>query len=164
LPETLSIQEAISSEPRPQVAAEPGQPTSTSLRQLWRVLWRRRRFVAIIEGSLLLLCLLYCLVAPNQYEASARVELRTAPESALSLEAQDPYASGSTLTAPMELETLASVLGSDQLAWRVIMDLKLYQQPGFRGWFGWRFPGFNPDNRLPTPRLGFSSGSRGACM
>ena len=149
LPETLSIQEAIPREPRPQAAVEPGQPGSASLRHLWRVLWRRRRFIAAIEGSLLLLCFLYCLVAPNQYEASARVELRTAPESALSLEAQDPYASGSILTAPMELETLASVLGSDQLAWRVITSLKLYQQPGFRGWFGWRFPGFNPDKPAP---------------
>ncbi len=35
-----------------------------------------------------LLCLLYCLIAPNQYEAAGRVELRTAPVSSLNLEAQ----------------------------------------------------------------------------
>ncbi len=33
----------------------------------------------------------------------------------------------------MALETLASVLRSDRLAWRVITGLKLYQAPGFRG-------------------------------
>ncbi len=149
MPETLSVEEPASSELRPQGAADPSQFTSTSLRQLWRILWRRRRFIATVEGSLLLLCILYCLIAPNQYEATARVELRTAPESALSLEAQNPYASASILTAPMELETLASVLVSDQLAWRVITGLKLYQQPGFRGWFTWRFPEFNPDKPAP---------------
>ncbi len=45
----------------------------------------------------------------------------------------------------MALETLASVLRSDQLAWRVIAGLKLYQAPGFLGRFAQRFPGFNPD-------------------
>jgi polysaccharide export outer membrane protein len=108
-------------------------------------LWRRRRFIAAIEAALLLGCILYCLVAPNQYEANARVELRTAPVSSLSLEAQEPLASASVLSAPMALETLASVLRSDQLAWRVIAGLKLYQQPGFSGRFDRRFPGFNPD-------------------
>ena len=107
-------------------------------------MWRRRRLIAVIEAALLLLCLLYCLIAPNQYEANARIELRTAPVSSLSLEAQEPFTSASVLSAPMALETLASVLRSDQLAWRVITGLKLYQQAGFRGRFAQRFPGFNP--------------------
>jgi polysaccharide export outer membrane protein len=112
-------------------------------------MWRRRRFIAVIEGILLVACLLYCLIAPNQYEAAARVELRTAPVSSLSLEPHESLASASVLSAPIALETLASVLGSDQLAWRVIMGLKLYQQPGFRGSFNSRFPGFHPDNPAP---------------
>ena len=112
-------------------------------------MWRRRRLIAAIEAALLLLCLLYCLIAPNQYEADARVELRTAPVSSLSLEAEESFASASVLSAPMALETLASVLRSDQLAWRVIAGLKLYQQEGFRGRFLQRFPGFNPDQPAP---------------
>jgi polysaccharide export outer membrane protein len=119
------------------------------LRELGQTVWRRRRFIAVIEAALLLLCLLYCLIAPNQYEANARVELRTAPVSSLSLEAQQPFAAASVLSAPMALETLASVLRSDQLAWRVIAGLKLYQQAGFRGRFPQRFPGFNPDKPAP---------------
>jgi polysaccharide export outer membrane protein len=128
----------------PRTGVEIARPASTSLRELWQAVWRRRRFIAAVEGALLLLCLLYCLIAPNQYEATARVELRTAPVSSLSLVAPEPFAQASIFTAPLALETLASVLRSDQLAWRVITRLKLYQQPGFLGWFGWRFPGFNP--------------------
>jgi polysaccharide export outer membrane protein len=105
--------------------------------------------VAAIEGALLLLCLLYCLIAPNQYEAAARVELRTAPVSALSLDGEEPAVPSSILSAPIALETLASVLRSDQLAWRVITGLKLYQAPGFCGSFPRRFPGFHAENPSP---------------
>jgi uncharacterized protein involved in exopolysaccharide biosynthesis len=91
------------------------------------------------------LCLLYCLIAPNQYEASARVALRASPASSLSLDTSEPLVSASTLSAPLQLETLANVFRSEQLAWRVITELKLYQQPGFMGRFGHRLPGFRPD-------------------
>ncbi len=140
----LEVGNEVVSGARPRTATHTAWPASTSLRDLWHILWRRRRLIATIEGGLLLLCLLYCLIAPNQYEATAQVELRTAPESALSLDAQAPFAPASIFTAPMALETMASVLRSNQLAWRVISELKLYQQPGFRGLFGWHFPDFNP--------------------
>lgn len=118
---------------------------SISLRELWRVLVRRRRLVASIVGGLLLLCLLYCLIAPNQYEASARVVLRTSPASSLSLSGAEPLISASILSAPLQLETLANVLRGDQLAWRVITDLKLYQALGFMGRFAHKFPDFRPE-------------------
>jgi polysaccharide export outer membrane protein len=98
----------------------------------------------VIVG-LLLLCLSYCLVAPNQYEASAKVALRQAPATPLSLEAAEPTAAASFLSAPLQLETLATVFRSDRLAWGVITDLKLYQAPGFISGFDHRFPGFKPD-------------------
>ncbi len=145
MPDSLSFQNALLEEPVQRVAAEAARPASTSLRELWRVVWRRRRFVASIEGALLLLCLLYCLIAPNQYEATARVELRTVPVSSLSLDGVEPQGSPSILSSPIALETLASVLRSDQIAWRVITGLKLYQAPGFCGHFASRFPGFHPD-------------------
>ena len=74
--------------PLPRAASEAPLAQSTSLARAWQVLWRRRRFIAVIEGALLAACVLYCLIAPNQYEAAARVELRTAPVSSLSLEAR----------------------------------------------------------------------------
>jgi polysaccharide export outer membrane protein len=119
------------------------------VRELGQVLWRRRRLIAAIEGGLLLACLLYCLIAPNQYEATARVELRTGPASSLNLESPEPMASASILSAPIALETLAGILRSNELAWRVIAARKLYQAPGFRGSFDRRFPGFTADAPVP---------------
>lgn len=49
----------------------------------------------------------------------------------------------------VQLETQADVLRSDKLAWRVIVDRKLYDQAAFAGDFRSRFPGFRAD--APTP-------------
>lgn len=117
-----------------------------TLRELGGVLVRRRRMMGAVVGGLLLVCLLYCLVAPNQYDASAEVALRTAPASPLNLESgPEPYVAASLLSSPVQQETLADVLRSGQLAWRVIKDLKLYQAAGFKGDFDRRFPGFRPE-------------------
>jgi polysaccharide export outer membrane protein len=119
------------------------------LRELGQVLARRRGFLLAVIGGLLLLCLVYCLVAPNQYEASATVALRTAQASTLNLDASELQQSASVLSAPLQQETLANVLRSDQLAWKVIIGLKLYEQPGFVRNFASRFPGFRPE--APDP-------------
>ena len=113
------------------------------------MVWRRRWFIATIEFILLLLCLVYCLVAPNQYEAAARVELRTSPVSSLNLDGAEPQISPSILSTPIALETLASVLRSDRIAWRVVTVMKLYQAPGFCGNFAALFPDFSPDRPSP---------------
>jgi polysaccharide export outer membrane protein len=113
------------------------------------VLARRRRLIGMVVGGSMLVCLLYCLVAPNQYEAGARVELRTTPDSALSLEAPEAAVSASILSAPVQQETVANVFRSDQLAWKVILGLKLYQAPGFMGRFSSKFPDFHPENPAP---------------
>jgi len=120
-----------------------------TLRELWELLGRRRRLIGSVIGGLLLACLLYCLVAPNQYEATARVALRTSPASPLSLDASEPLASASILSAPVQQETLANVFRSDQLAWRIITSLKLYDAPGFMGRFRSRFPDLHPDAPAP---------------
>jgi len=120
--------------------------SATSLSEFAQVIWRRRRLVAAIEGGFLLVCLLYCLIAPNQYEANARVALRTSPDSTLSLEqpGQSATSAAAILSGPLQLETLANFLRSDQLAWRVITDLRLYQAAGFNGRFTRLFPGYQP--------------------
>ncbi|HME57126.1 MAG TPA: Wzz/FepE/Etk N-terminal domain-containing protein, partial [Terracidiphilus sp.] len=137
-------------EERPEkwLSARPGSGAHGSTRtlsELWSVLIRRRRLMSWVVGGMLLGCLLYCLIAPNQYEASAKVALRTSPVSALSLEAQEQFVAASILTAPVQQETLASVFRSNQLAWRVITGLKLYQAPGFMGRFASKFPDFRPE-------------------
>jgi len=105
--------------------------------------------VFMIEGALLVACVLYCLIAPNQYEAAGRVELRAAPVSSLSLDGAETQVPTSILSTPLALETLANVLRSERLAWRVITGLKLYQAPGFCSNFSGRFPGF--DAAKPSP-------------
>src|SRR5258708_5564317 len=119
---------------------------STSLQTIFQTLVSRRRMVVSTVGGLLLTCLLYCLIAPRQYEARARVALRTAPASSLSLDGQERAISPSLLSTPVQLETLADVLRSDRLAWRVILNEKLYESPVFSVRFPARFPGFRPES------------------
>jgi len=96
-------------------------------------------------GALLLSCLVYCLIAPKVYEANARVALRATPATELNLDGADGSTSGAFASGQIQLETLANVFRSEQLAWRVICSQKLYQAPAFMGRFASRFPNFNPD-------------------
>lgn len=115
-----------------------------SLRAAVQAVLAHRRFVFGTICGLLLLCLLYCLVAPNQYEARARVALRLEPPTLLSLGTPNALPSNSATMGMAELETLANIFRSDQLAWSVIQDRKLYSNSSFNGSFVKRFPGFNP--------------------
>jgi len=147
VPEANHVPFESSREPDPWPDARPSsrRSNSRSIRELWEVLTRRRRLVVSMVGGLLMACLLYCLIAPNQYEASAKVAIRTSPSSTLSLKAAEPMIAASILSAPLQQETLANVFRSDQLAWKVITSLKLYQAPGFMGGFAGRFPDFHAE-------------------
>ena len=132
--------------------ARPFSGSQRSSQSLREVLVRRRRFVGSVVGGLLLLCLLYCLIAPNQYEARARVSLSSSPASALNLGAAEPLGSASLSSSQVQQETLANFFRTDQLAWKVITSLKLYQEPGFMGHFDRRFPGFHPESPAPEAK------------
>jgi len=122
---------------------EVSRPSSTaSLRELWEIVARRRAMILLIEGGLLLVCLLYCLATPNQYEASARVEMRTAPGSSLNLDSADSSASASMLSAPTELETIADIFRSEKFGVESHQRAEALRRAGFRGDFPSRFPGF----------------------
>ncbi len=128
------------SEPRQRPGAKL-RDNSESFADIARILLRRRwLFLAVVVGSLLL-CLAYCLIAPNQYEAQARVALRADPAPHVSLDAAETAAAPQPVS-PLQLETLATVFRSDRLAWRVIAEGKLYQAAGFQGDFATRFSGF----------------------
>ena len=124
-------------------------PSAYSIRDFVE-LWRRRRrfFLGTILG-LNLLCLFYCLIAPKQYEASARVALRMQAVSSLTVDAAETIAPASILSTPLQLETLVNVLRSERLRWRVITGLRLYESKSFSRGFAGRFPGF--DAARPTP-------------
>ena len=128
----------------PDSAAARAELSSYSIHELVDMFRRRRGFLSATIGGLLLLCLLYCLIAPNQYEASARVALRLQPTSSLTLDAGETIAPASILSTPLQLETLADVLRSERLSWRVLTELKLYQSSSFNRRFPKKFPGFDP--------------------
>jgi len=126
-----------------------GELSLYSIRDLVFLFHRRRRFMLGTVGGLVLMCVVYCLIAPNQYEASAQVALRMQPTSSLTVDAAETIAPASILSTPLQLETLANVLHSEQLSWGVIRGLKLYESAAFSRDFRRRFPGFDPEK--PTP-------------
>lgn len=123
--------------------------SAMSVRAAGYALRARWRPAAGIFAGLLIATLVYCLVAPRQYEARARLALRIAPASAVHFDSGDDRYSGSMASAQVQLETQADVLRSDKLAWRVIADRKLYDQAAFAGDFRSRFPWFRIE--APTP-------------
>ncbi len=116
-----------------------------SLRGIFALLRRRRRFCALTLGSLLALCLVYCLVAPSQYEAQALVSLGMQSSPSVSLAAVEAVAPASILSAPLQLETIVDILRSQRLAWRVIRELHLDRNPAFCPHCATRFPHLNLD-------------------
>jgi polysaccharide biosynthesis/export protein len=116
---------------------------STSLAALWIILVRNRRLFLGVVGVLVAACLIYWLAAPNEYEATAKVELRSAPDSLLASDRREAAPPGSFASGQVQLETLANVLKSEQLAWDVITRLGLYKERGFSRNFEQKFPGFN---------------------
>ena len=121
-----------------------GASSSTSLRAVYGTVLLHHRMAVSIVGGLLLACLLYCLIAPREFESRALVALHTTPASSLSLEGPE-VGSSSASSAQVQIETVAGVLRSDRLAWKVIVDEKLYESPAFMGRFAARFPGFRPE-------------------
>src|SRR5262249_33774584 len=126
-------------------------PDSVTPAKVWAAISADRLTFIAITGSAVLACLLYCFLAPPLYEATASVVLRGTPLSELSIE-RDQNASGSLASGQVQLETLANVFRSDELAWEVITSLRLFQAPGMTGSFQRRFPDFNPANPSPEAR------------
>lgn len=133
-----------SSDPAPHPVSTTSAPVD-SLRGIFALLRRRRRFCALTLGSLLALCLVYCLVAPSQYEAQALVSLGMQSSPSVSLAAVEAVAPASILSAPLQLETIVDILRSQRLAWRVIRELRLDQNPAFCPHCATRFPHLNLD-------------------
>jgi len=109
----------------------------------------RRRFMFFFVVGLLLACVAYCLVAPNQYEAGARIALRATPASSLNFDGANDANSAAFASGQTQLETLANVFRSDRLAWTVIAEKRLYATPAFSTRFAKKFPAFRIDSSGP---------------
>ena len=123
--------------------------SSTSLYSVAMVLVDRRRFVFKVVGGLLLACLAYCLIAPNDYEASARIAMRASPAGELNLGEGSDGNSASFASGQTQLENLANIFRSDRLAWIVIVTQRLDRAPGFAGRLARKFTSFRID--APEP-------------
>ena len=149
MPETIAVQEDSTPGHDAAIRSTSQRNSSQSFSELWYAIHRNRRLFLSIVGTLLGACLLYCLIAPHEYEATARVALHGTQVSMLTLDRNEGAASGSIA---LQLETLANVMRSDQIAWDVIARLQLYKTPGFSGSFAQRFPDFNPNQVSPDAR------------
>jgi polysaccharide export outer membrane protein len=149
LQETIAVQEDLRTGSEASSTAR--NQSDSSISELWQLTCRNGRFIILIVGGLLVLCLVYCAVTPNVYEAGARIALRDAPQSVI-VPGRSERASGSFASGQIQLETLANVFRSDQLAWDVIGRLKLYAAPGYIGGFARKFQGFNPAEPGPAAR------------
>ena len=143
------VQATESADRVPLAYAGHAESSSFSIREVIVSLRRRRKIFFGVVGGCMLLCGLYCVIAPNQYEASATVALRMQPASSLMVGAAEAITPASILSTPLQLETLANQLRSERLAWRVITEMKLYEAVGFTRGFAARFPGF--DALKPSP-------------
>lgn len=149
MPETIASPDGVSGRAGLLEREGGGRSGAVSLRDLGVAVRRDLRVFLAIVGTLLATCLIYCLVAPREYEATARVALRGAPVSALALDRSESTQSSFFAPGQIQLETLANVFRSEQLAWRVITELKLYQLPGASPSFIRKFPSFSP--KQPDP-------------
>lgn len=148
--DTLVVQHDASREPEAQSGtAGSSEASAVSFLHLWRVIVNWRKLAAGVLLALLSVCLLYCLIAPKEYEAKAKVAVRVAAASPLNPDSGEGYAGASTSFISLQQETLANIFRSDRLAWRVIRNLKLYAAPAFAGRFARRYPDFHPE--MPDP-------------
>ena len=122
-----------------------GGGSATSLNELWTALLRNRKLFLSVVGVLAGFCLVYFLIAPNEYESTGKVELKGATDSPAS-DRREAALSGSLAAGQIQLETLANVLRSEQLAWDVITRLKLHSVPAFSSNFQRKFPVFNAES------------------
>ena len=135
-----------SSDPAQHLASSASVPVAIdSLRGILALLHRRRRFCLLTLGSLLSLCLVYCLIAPSQYEAQALVSMGMQSSPSVSLAAAEAIAPASILSAPLQLETIVDILRSQRLAWRIIRELRLDRDPAFCPHCATRFPHLSLD-------------------
>jgi len=126
-----------------------------SLKDLIRILDRRRRTLLITAGAIFLIAVSLCIFMTRRYKAVGVFELQKSSSDSLDLEdLMGASAGGATdsLSLNTDLDTLASILQSDSLALRVVKELNLEKNKDFQPSFnpigmvlGWLTPAGPPD-------------------
>jgi polysaccharide biosynthesis transport protein len=120
--------------PSPILPLAPVANTEYHVRDLWKILQRRRFAVLVSVGLLLLVGLAYITFSPRLYKAQAKLQiLRQDAAASLSDNNQaDAAATNDALDFNLAVQTQVDVLKSRNLALRVIHELKLDQTADYQ--------------------------------
>lgn len=122
-----------------------------TLRDLLRILSRRRRVLWITALSLFLISVALCIFLTRRYEATGVFQMQESSADMMDLGdimGSATSSAGSSLTLTTDLQTYANILESDTLALKVIQELNLEKNEDFR-------PKWNPIEpiiKLITPQ------------
>ena len=104
-----------------------------TLREIWRVLSRRKVLVLGCLLGMVLLAGVVSAILPRRYEAVARVVVNPQDSNALGLDDPMEMVAGGGLSNDIVQQTQVRVLQADPLAWDVIKQLRLDQRKDFAG-------------------------------
>ena len=99
-----------------------------SLAEIWAVIRKRKWVIAGCIGVALALAAVYCIKSPRRYEATARVVVN--PDNAKPLGIAGDEMNRAADPALMQ-ETQVRIMQSDTVAWDVIRQLRLDENPEF---------------------------------
>ena len=124
------------------IAAGSSLPELT-LREVGRMLTRRRAIIYVTVAVFFLLGLLALTLSTRRYQSVGEIELQKDSPSSLGIQTDTADTPSDALEVNMIIQTQAQILQSDSLALRVIEDLHLEQTDGFPGqvesaWLGSR--------------------------
>jgi uncharacterized protein involved in exopolysaccharide biosynthesis len=90
-------------------------PGHTSLRAVLAAIMRHWGMFLTSLGALVLCCLLYCLIAPKEFEARTRIALRATPGSPLGIDGGGRNPAASETAAMVQSETVQGFF--EAIAW-----------------------------------------------
>ena len=147
-----------------------------TIADLFLILRRRRKQIAITTLTCFLLGVLVCILMTPRFEGRGVLEIQKTSADMLGLQSMMAGASdgpGDALNANLDLQTEAEILKSDELALKVIEDLHLDKTRDFQpkwsplGWFIGLFATSGPPDVAGAKSGGFSptsdEGLEGLC-
>jgi polysaccharide biosynthesis transport protein len=135
------------------ILARSSSPELT-LREIWKMLWRRRRIIYGSVAVFFLLAVLALMVSTRRYQSVGEIQVQKDSTSSLGLQTDGVDTPSDALEENMVLQTQAKILQSDSLALRVINELHLDQTEDYKEkWsaLGWVFGLLGPKGR-PDPK------------
>jgi polysaccharide biosynthesis transport protein len=135
------------------IAASSSSPELT-LREIWMMLWRRRRIIYASIGVCLLLAILLLMISTRRYKSVGEIQVQKDSGTSLGLQTDTGDTPSDALEENMILQTQAKILESDSLALRVINELHLDQTEDYKEkWspLNWVFALISPKGK-PDPK------------